>query len=143
MLIFLLILILIACALLIMIVIAQNPKGGGLSSAFGGGMASNVMGVKQTTNFLEKTTWIVAVGIMALVIFTNFFIPKRGGSDQEQQSKMKDQIENMKTLPEQPPTPRQGGQRQQGGQNDGGQQGNGGQQRSPQGQSPQSQPSGN
>ncbi len=143
MLIFLLILILMACALLIMIVIAQNPKGGGLSSAFGGGMASNVMGVKQTTNFLEKTTWIVAVGIMVLVIFTNFFIPSRGSGDEKQQSKMKDQIENMKSLPQQPPTPQQGGQRPQGGQNEGSQQGNGGQQRAPQGQSPQSQPSGN
>lgn len=123
----LLILILIACAILIMIVIAQNPKGGGLSSAFGGGMASNVMGVKQTTNFLEKTTWIVAVGIMVLVIFTNFFLPRRGGQNERQESRMKDQIENMKTLPQRPPTPSQGGQAPQGG----GQQRNGGKQKLP------------
>lgn len=126
----LLVLILVACAILIMIVIAQNPKGGGLSSAFGGGMASNVMGVKQTTNFLEKTTWIVAVGIMALVIFTNFFLPRRGGSEQQNQSRMKDQIENMESLPQKGPTPqgggRQGGQQQNNpqtpGQEGGGQQ---------------------
>ena len=128
MLVFLLVLILIACALLIMIVIAQNPKGGGLSSAFGGGMASNVMGVKQTTNFLEKTTWIVAVGIMVLVIFTNFFIPRGGAQEQQQESRMKEQIENMKTLPQQPPTPQPGGQSPQGGKQGGGQQGNGSQQ---------------
>lgn len=115
----LLVLILIACGILITIVIAQNPKGGGLSSAFGGGMASNVMGVKQTTNFLEKTTWIVAVGIMVLVIFTNFFLPRRGGDGNQDQSRLKDEIENMETLPQAPPTPQQGG-RPNGGQQQGG-----------------------
>ena len=143
MLILLLVLILIACAMLVMIVIAQNPKGGGLSSAFGGGMASNVMGVKQTTNFLEKTTWIVAVGIMVLVIFTNFFLPRRGGENQQDQSRLKDEIENMQSLPQTPPTPQQQGNQPQGGQQSqgGGQQGNGNEQglpQNPQGQQPES-----
>ncbi len=97
----LLILILIACVILTLIVIAQNPKGGGLSSAFGGGMASNVMGVKQTTNFLEKTTWIIAVGIMVIVIFTNFFLPERK-QNKEQKSVM-EKFENTETLPQSPP----------------------------------------
>jgi preprotein translocase subunit SecG len=141
MLILLLVLILIACAVLIMIVLAQNPKGGGLSSAFGGGMASNVMGVKQTTNFLEKTTWIVAVGIMVLVIFTNFFLPQRGGTGQQDQSRLKDEIENMQPGSGRTPLPQQQGGQQQGGQpSQNGQQGEGGQQglpQSPQGQQPE------
>ena len=141
MLILLLVLILIACAVIIMIVLAQNPKGGGLSSAFGGGMASNVMGVKQTTNFLEKTTWIVAVGIMVLVIFTNFFLPQRGGPGQQDQSRLKDEIENMQPGSGRTPVPQQQGGQQQGGQpSQNGQQGEGGQQglpQSPQGQQPE------
>ncbi len=120
MLILLLLLTLIACVVLTLIVLAQNPKGGGLSSAFGGGMASNVMGVKQTTNFLEKTTWIIAVGIMAIVIFTNFFLPERR-QDNTQKSVM-EKYENKESLPEsQPPQPTipEGGQGegQEGGQN--------------------------
>lgn len=119
MLILLLLLTLIACVVLTLIVLAQNPKGGGLSSAFGGGMASNVMGVKQTTNFLEKTTWIIAVGIMAIVIFTNFFLPKRG-QDKSQESVM-EKYENKESLPQsKPPQPKipEGGQQngEQGGQ---------------------------
>lgn len=119
MLIFLLLLILLACVALVLIVIAQNPKGGGLSSAFGGGMANNVMGVKQTTNFLEKTTWIMAVGIMVIVIFTNFFLPER--KQGQQQESVMEKFENSESLPQTRPQLPEGGQ-QQGGQQGGGQQ---------------------
>ena len=52
------ILILIVCILLILIVLVQNSKGGGLSSGF----ASNnqYMGVRKTSDFLEKATWSLA-----------------------------------------------------------------------------------
>ena len=43
--------------LLILVVLAQNPKGGGLSSQFGGAGVSQVMGVKKTGDLLEKLTW--------------------------------------------------------------------------------------
>jgi preprotein translocase subunit SecG len=39
--------------LLILVVLAQNPKGGGLSSQFGGAGVSQVMGVKKTVDLLE------------------------------------------------------------------------------------------
>ncbi len=56
-------LILIACVLLILAVLVQSPKGG-MAANFG---ASNqVMGVRQTTDFLEKFTWTMAVSILAL-----------------------------------------------------------------------------
>ncbi|GIS27816.1 MAG: hypothetical protein CM15mP129_00130 [Chloroflexota bacterium] len=35
----------------------QNPKGGGLASTFGGGGTQQLGGVKQTTDFLDKSTW--------------------------------------------------------------------------------------
>ena len=48
--------IIVLALLLILVVLAQNPKGGGLSSQFGGSGASQVMGVKKTGDFLEKAT---------------------------------------------------------------------------------------
>jgi preprotein translocase subunit SecG len=46
----------------------QNPKGGGLSSSLGG---SQMMGgVQKTTDFLDKSTWILAMILTALVLFS-------------------------------------------------------------------------
>lgn len=58
------IIIMIACVLLVLIVMVQNPKGGGLNAEFGS--ASQLGGVKRTTNFLEKATWSLAIGICVL-----------------------------------------------------------------------------
>lgn len=55
------ILVMIACFLLILIVLVQNPKGGGLSSSFTG--TTQMMGVKKTTDFLEKATWTLAIAV--------------------------------------------------------------------------------
>jgi preprotein translocase subunit SecG len=60
--------------LLILIVLAQNPKGGGLSSQFGGSGASQLMGVKKTGDILEKLTWGFAISILLLTLSTNLFI---------------------------------------------------------------------
>ena len=60
---FLIVLILIASILMVLAVLVQNPKSG-MASNFG---ASNqVMGVRQTTDFLEKFTWGMAVAILVL-----------------------------------------------------------------------------
>lgn len=66
MLLFILILILVSAVLLILVVLAQNPKGGGLSSQFGGSGASNIIGVKKTNDLLEKLTWGFAIAIVVL-----------------------------------------------------------------------------
>lgn len=58
------ILIIVACVLLVLIVLVQNPKGGGLSAEFGS--ATQLGGVKRTTDFLEKATWTLAIGICLL-----------------------------------------------------------------------------
>ncbi len=60
------VLILILAVLLILIVLVQNSKGGGLASNFS---ASNqVMGVKKTTDFLEKATWTLSTAVLVLCI---------------------------------------------------------------------------
>ena len=57
------ILILVASILIILAVLVQNPKSG-MAANFG---ASNqVMGVRQTSDFLEKFTWTMAVVIVVL-----------------------------------------------------------------------------
>ena len=60
------ILILITCALLLLVILVQNPKGGGLSSTFGDG--NQFMGVKKTSDFLEKSTWTLALALVALTL---------------------------------------------------------------------------
>lgn len=68
-------LIVIIAVLLILVVLAQNPKGGGLSSQFGGSGSAQLMGVKKTGDLLEKLTWGFAIALLVLSISTNFIQP--------------------------------------------------------------------
>ena len=61
-------------ALLVIIILAQNSKGGGLTSQFGGSGASNFIGVKKTADLLEKLTWGFAIALLALSLSTNFLL---------------------------------------------------------------------
>ena len=49
----------------------QNPKGGGLSSSFGGGSSQVVGGVKKTGDFLDKSTWTLAILLVVLILASN------------------------------------------------------------------------
>ena len=49
----------------------QNPKGGGLSSSFGGGGTQQLGGVKQTTDFLDKSTWVLGGTLIGLILLSN------------------------------------------------------------------------
>jgi preprotein translocase subunit SecG len=69
------ILILLGCVVLGFFVLVQNPKGGGLSGTFGS-ISSQVMGVKQSTDVMEKGTW-ASMGIIAgLCILSIMFASK-------------------------------------------------------------------
>lgn len=70
-------LIVIICLLLVLVVLAQNSKGGGLSSQFGGGGASQMIGVKRTSDLLEKVTWGLAIALLALSLVTNVLLVDR------------------------------------------------------------------
>lgn len=76
---FFVILIVLACAILGGIILIQNPKGGGLASNVGG-FSNQLMGVKQTTDVLEKGTWFMAVVLALLCLLSAFFIPKPGAN---------------------------------------------------------------
>ena len=75
MLILFVILIVLACIILGFFVLVQNPKGGGLSGSIAG-FSNQFMGVKQTTDVLEKGTWVFAVIVALLCICSTLFVPK-------------------------------------------------------------------
>jgi preprotein translocase subunit SecG len=79
---FFVILIILACAILGLIILVQNPKGGGLAGNVGG-FSNQLMGVKQTTDVLEKGTWVLAVVVAVLCLFSAVFIPKTGSNVRE------------------------------------------------------------
>lgn len=84
---FISILILIAAILLILIVLIQNSKGGGLASGFSS--SNQIMGVRKTTDFLEKATWTLAGAVIVLSIVITAFIPS---AENSVQSEIKQQV---------------------------------------------------
>lgn len=69
----LVVLTLIICVALSFFVLVQNPKGGGLDANFGG-VSSNTFGAQRTTDFLEKGTWYLAIGLLAVSLFSGILI---------------------------------------------------------------------
>ena len=65
-----LVLILSVSFLLILVIMVQNPKGGGLSSSFGGD-SQQLGGVKKTSDFLDKSTWVLAGILLILILLSN------------------------------------------------------------------------
>ena len=102
--IFLTILIIAVCVLLVLVVLVQNPKGGGLSAAFGG-MGNQVMGARRATDFIEKATWTLVVSLMVLSLASGIFMPKAGKKD-VQKSEIEDKV-NQTNFPLPPTTPEQ------------------------------------
>ena len=89
---------------MVLVVLIQNPKGGGLSSTFGGGSSNQIMGAKKTTDFLEKTTWTLAIVLISLTMLSNFAITRNFDSTNE--IKSQEQIDEAiipQNLPEDNP----------------------------------------
>jgi preprotein translocase subunit SecG len=77
----LVLLIIVACVFLGLIILVQNPKGGGLAGNVGG-FSNQLMGVKQTTDVLEKGTWVLAVVVALLCLVSTLFVPKASAANQ-------------------------------------------------------------
>lgn len=69
---FLIVLFVLTSILMCLIVLVQNSKGGGLASGFAS--SNQIMGVRKTTDFLEKTTWILAAILVVLSVATAYVI---------------------------------------------------------------------
>ena len=100
------ILIIIACVVLSLIILVQNPKGGGLAGNVAG-FSNQFMGVKQTTDVLEKGTWIFAGVIAILCIASTMFIS--GAKNIDRTQNLGNGVTNQQSAPAQP-APQNGGQ---------------------------------
>lgn len=75
---FISILVVIVAILLVLIVVIQNSKGGGLAAGFAS--SNQVMGVRKTTDFLEKATWWLAGTLVVLCAVATLFLPRQQAS---------------------------------------------------------------
>ena len=86
------VLIFVTCVLLTLIVLVQSSKGGGLASNFSS--SNQFMGVRKTADFLEKSTWTLAVMLLLLSLFSIFVIP-RGGNIQAGDSELQELYQDL------------------------------------------------
>jgi preprotein translocase subunit SecG len=92
------ILMVIAALLMCFIVLIQNSKGGGLASGFSSSNA--IMGVRKTTDFLEKATWGLAIFMVVMSIATAYVIPRSAvATDAVLEQAQKEQQTNPYNLP--------------------------------------------
>ena len=85
------VLIFIVSILLLLIVLVQNPKGGGLASNFAS--SNQFMGVRRTTDFLEKATWTLAILLVVFSILASLTIPRaKKGNDA---SMIEEKVQNL------------------------------------------------
>ena len=87
-------LIVLASVLMCFVVLIQNSKGGGLASSFAS--SNQIMGVRKTTDFIEKLTWGLAIFMVVVSVASSYVLPHAT----EASSVIMDQaIEEQKTNP--------------------------------------------
>lgn len=102
------IIILLACVVLGFFVLVQNPKGGGLTGAFGS-VGAQVMGVKQSTDVMEKGTWYTMAIIAGLSILAVSFYPEVKRTTGEPASRGQSESGGGQQAPTKGGAPAQGG----------------------------------
>ena len=75
----------IKAVLLALIVLIQESKGGGLASNFAS--SNQIMGVRKTTDVIEKATWTLAALLVVFSVASAFCL---GGSEKKQESLVKE-----------------------------------------------------
>lgn len=91
------ILIILVCVLLTLVVLIQNPKGGGIASNFAA--PSQIMGVKRSSDVIEKATWILAVALIAFALLSNFTRPTGPVEAEATESRIQGALENTTATP--------------------------------------------
>ena len=69
------ILILLVCVALALVVLVQNSKGGGLAANFSA--PTQMMGVRQSADFIEKATWWLAGILVVFCLSATISIPRQ------------------------------------------------------------------
>ena len=92
--------IIVICILLILVVLVQNSKGGGLASGFSAN--TQIMGVRRTADFLEKTTWGLALGLFLFALLAS----PRSGSESNASSESVSKKRAAEFVPASKPAPK-------------------------------------
>lgn len=100
------ILIIITCGILAFFVLIQNPKGGGLAGSFGG-YGNQMMGAKQSTDVVEKGTWVAASVLLALTLLSFMLAPKTK-TDLNEKTRSEKNVGSPAPMPAQQPAPATG-----------------------------------
>ena len=91
------VLMVLAAVLMCFVVLIQNSKGGGLSSSFA---SSKIMGVRKTTDFIEKLTWGLAAFMVVISVATSYVVPSQvEGSSVIMEQAVKEQKTNPLNAP--------------------------------------------
>ena len=94
------VLIIIVCILTTLIVLVQNSKGGGLAANFSS--SNQIMGVRRTTDFLEKATWTLGAALIVFSLLAGVTIPS---AEDNQDPRLQGQFdESIMSNPSQPIT---------------------------------------
>ena len=105
------ILIFIAAILLILIVLVQNPKGG-LAANFSS--SNQVMGVRKTSDFLEKATWTLGIALVVLSILSSSLNKQNVIEVETKESELVEEVQGIADPVQAPPVqniaPEPGGQ---------------------------------
>jgi preprotein translocase subunit SecG len=65
----------ISAVTLVFVILIQKGKGGGLSSAFGGGMASNILGANTKKPLTWFTIALVGLFLFLAILLAKFYAP--------------------------------------------------------------------
>jgi preprotein translocase subunit SecG len=76
---FLVSLIIFIAVLLVFVVLLQRSKGGGIAGNFA--IGNQLIGVKKTTDLLERVTWGLALSLLLLAATTKIFLPTQGSDE--------------------------------------------------------------
>lgn len=100
------ILIILTCAVLAFFVLIQNPKGGGLAGSFSG-LGTQMMGAKQSTDAVEKATWIASACLLVFVL-VSFVMSPKGNENGTQKTRSEQVNRGAQSMPAAPkPAPAQ------------------------------------
>lgn len=86
------VLILIVSFLMMLVVLVQNSKGGGLASNFSS--HNQILGVRKTTDFLEKTTWTLAVLLVVLCLASSVAVSHRSADGAGRSTQIEVPVQN-------------------------------------------------
>ncbi len=96
------VLIVLVSLLMIFIVLIQESKGGGLASNFSS--TNSIMGVRKTTDIVEKLTWGLAIAMVIISVACAYVAPQAAGEN----SVMEGATQEQTALPAMPGTSNKG-----------------------------------